>query len=79
MLITLRASTVAHRAVWMVDDACVNARPSSFRPKVTVNVGSAVQITRPKSMPHIYESELDIPQIVVRKLSTGVALFRLTR
>ena len=33
VLITVRASTVVHRAVWMVDDACVNARPLSFRQK----------------------------------------------
>ena len=31
--ITVRASTVVHRAVWVVDDACVNARPLSFRQK----------------------------------------------
>jgi hypothetical protein len=39
-------------------DACVSARPSSYRPKVTVHAGYAVQIRRPKSTPHIHGSEL---------------------
>jgi hypothetical protein len=39
-------------------DACVSARSSSYRPKVTVHAGYAVQIRRPKSTPHIHGSEL---------------------